>query len=99
MGSAATAARMDGVTRVVHTGIARMARVDRMHPHPGHPPRHPKRPHVRSYATAEYSQGRIRLPIFCDFGPAITEPEQKVRPFGPYGCLEAVKAKPASMRR
>jgi hypothetical protein len=54
---------------------------------------------VRSYATPEYRQGRILLPIFCDFGPAITEPDEKLLPFPPYGCLEAVKAKPASMRR
>lgn len=101
MGSAATAARMDGVARVVHTGIARMARVDRMHPHPGHPPRHPKRPHVRpehSYATPAYSLNRT-LPMFCGFWPPTTELDQKLLAFPPYGCLEAVKAKPASMHR
>lgn len=101
MGSAATAARMDGVARVAHTGIARMARVDRMHPRPGHPPRHPKRPHVRpehSYATPAYSLNRT-LPMFCGFWPPTTELDQKLVAFPPYGCLEAVKAKPASMHR
>lgn len=96
MGSAATAVRMDPVARVTHAGIARMARVDRLVPHPGHPPRHPKRPHTRpqrSYGVPHFSQYRLMLPVFCDFGLRTPEPDE--RPLPPYGCLGPVKAKTA----
>ena len=102
MGSAATAARMDPVARVARTGIARMARVDRMHPRPGHPrpghpPRHPKRSHVRperSFAQA-YSENRTRMPIFCEFTPRTYELNGEP----PFGCPGPVKAKAASTPR
>lgn len=107
MGSAASAARMDAVTRVSHagiarmasvshTGVARMARVDRMHPRPGHPnPVHPPRPSKRPLSRPEYN-------YLLDSGNRIRMPMfcdfQRVNVLNdrqpqPFGCVGPVKAR------
>jgi len=103
MGSAASAARMEPA-RVTHPGIARMARIDRMHPHPGHPPRNPKRPrphmhpHTRPQHTYDYldSGNQIRVPMFCDFRRGADDVSDGQR--RPFGCLGPVKARGAFRR-
>lgn len=85
MGSAATAMRVDRLTRANHN-----------HPHPIHSPHRPKHPQHpvqnQGYEYENYTQMSAWPPMFCDSPPGTGKQYR-------YDCLSPVKAKPASGRR